>query len=185
MRFNANPAQNPLIGTEAIPATDISSGNDCKITPVVLTEFARSTMALASGSNNGLMSGSQAARLNGLYSNEAINAFLAQVGQVSVPLFFPDVADGTIEVFENVLDNDVVFSRMGFGLSSGSTIMTARIDAVPVTGWTNLAVTSGDGTATATAARTIAPGSILSLQFSSSGTPENLRLTLRGDMDLV
>ncbi len=70
-------------------------------------------------------------------------------------------------------------------MSSGSSLVTIKIDGTPVTGWTSFPVNVAGGIATATAAKSMAPGSVLGIQFASSGgTPANLRLTLKGNITL-
>ncbi len=184
-RFGDNPLKNPLSGSEIIAATDPSSGDDCGITPDVLTQFAQENMGLANGTSQGLVSGPNGDKLNSLRTNAQNDLLNAQLGQIPFPIFIGSPVDGFIEVYQNVLDNSIVFDFMYFALASGSTNLTVKIDGTPVTGWSNVPVTSSGGGAVAAAAKTIAPGSVLGLQFSGGSTPVNLRVTLKGDVTLT
>lgn len=184
-RFSDNPLKNPLAGNEIVPGTDPSTTDDIGFTPDVLTQFVQENMGLASGSSQGAISGPDGDKLTALRTKAQDDAIFAQVAQIPFPIFIGTPVDGTIEIFRNVLDNDIVFDFMWYALSSGSTTLTILIDGTPITGWTNLPVTTASTGAVATAAKTIPPGSILALQFASSSSPQNLRLTLKGDLTLT
>lgn len=184
-RFSDNPVKNPLQGNELIPGTDPDTDDDFSVTPEILTQFAQENMGLANGTTQGAMSGAQSEKLNDLYTRAELDAIIAQLGQFPFPVFIGTVVDGFIEIYRNVLGEPVVFDFMWFALSSGSTTLTVKIDGVAVTGWTNVAVTTASGGASATADKTLPAGSILGLEFSGSGgPPTNLRLTLKGNLDL-
>jgi len=184
VRFGDQPARSALNGTEIIPFEDPSTNVDGSMTPVVITEFSRQTMALASGSNRGLMSGSSAGKLEALRTNDQNDALNTQLGQQSVPLFIGSLVDGEIEVFENLYTNPIEWDRMAFNLSSGSTVLTVKLDGVPVTGWQSINVTTTRAVATATGNKTMAPYQVLSVQAAASDTPVNLALTLKGNVVL-
>lgn len=184
-RLGDNPIKNPLAGNEKIAGTDPDTGDDFSVTPDILTQFVQEGMSLASGTSQGLMSGAQAEKLNDLYTRAELDAIFGQLGQFPFPIFFGTVSDGFVEVYRNVLDQSVEFDFFYFGMSSGSSIVTVKIDGTPVTGWTSIPLNSSGGSATATAAKTLAPGAVLGLEFAGSGgTPSNLRLTLKGDLSL-
>lgn len=185
VRFGDQPLRSSLVGNERVPFEDPSTNVDGSMTPTGITEYARQTMALASGTNRGLMSGSSAGKLASLRTNEQVDALNAQLGQQSIPLFIGSVTDGEIQVVENLFGNDIEFDRMAFGLSSGSTKLTVKIDGTPVTGWQSINVTTSPATATATGNKTFPPDGVVSLLFEASDTPENLRLTLKGDITLT
>ncbi len=184
LRFTDNPSQAPLTGNMAIPATNVGTGNDVKFGPDDIVSYCQTHMAVANGSNSGLMSGSNAGKLNNLRTRDQDDAIFAQLAQTSIPLFIVDPEDGSIEVFENLTDDDLLISRVAYGMSAGSAIMTATIDDIPITGMTNLAASTVGHTAAGTAANTLPPGSKLGLMFSSVGSAKNLRVTFRGDMQL-
>ncbi len=185
VRFGDQPARSSLNGNEIIPFEDPNTDVDGSMTPVVITEFARQTMALASGSNRGLMSGSSAGKLSALRTNEENDALNAQLGQQSIPIFIGSVVDGEIEVFENLYTNEFEFDRLAFGLSSGSTVLTVKIDGVPVTGWQSINVNPTRAVATATANKTLPVYGVVSLLLEDSNTPVNFNLTLKGNINLV
>lgn len=184
-RFSDNPQKSPLTGSELLAATDTDTGNDIAITPDALTQYAQENMSLAGGSENGLMTGAQSNKLNALRTDAATDLLLAQLGQIPFPIFIGTPVDGTIELYRNVLGNNIVFDFMYFELSSGSTNVSVLIDGTPITGWSSVPVTTASGSAAATAAKTLAPGSVLSLTFAGSSTPQNLRLSLKGNLSLV
>lgn len=184
-RFGDNPIANPVPANALIPFEDPTNDDDFCVTPAILTSFVQEHMALANGTNNGLMSGAQADKLNALYTKAQLDSFFTQLGQFPFPVFIASPVDGFIEVYQNVLGNEVVFDFMYFDLSSGSTFLTVKIDGVPVTGWTNVLITNVSGGAVATAAKTIPPAGILGLEFSGSGAPENLRVTMKGNVVLT
>jgi hypothetical protein len=184
-RLGDNPTKTDLSGVERIAGTDPDTDEDFCVTPDILSQFVQENMALASGTSQGAMSGAQAEKLNALYTRSELDAIIGQLGQFPFPVFIGTVVDGFIEIYRNVLDESVVFDFMYFQMSSGSTLLTVKIDGVAVTGWTGVPISTASGAATATAAKTIAPGGVLGLEFSGSGgTPSNLRLTLKGDIDL-
>lgn len=184
-RFGDNPVKNPLAGNELLPGTDQDTDDDICVTPAILSQYTQDNMGLASGTSQGAMSGAQSEKLNALYTRSELDAKLAALGQFPFPIFFGTVSDGFVEVYRNVLDQSVEFDFFYFGMSSGSSIVTVKIDGTPVTGWTSIPLNSSGGSATATAAKTLAPGAVLGLEFAGSGgTPSNLRLTLKGDLSL-
>lgn len=184
-RLGDNPIKNPLAGNEKLVGTDPNTDLDFCVTPDILSQFVQDTMGLASGTSQGAMSGAQAEKLDALYTRAELDAIFATLSQFPFPVFFGTVSDGFVEIYRNVLDESVVFDFLYFGMSSGSSLVTVKIDGTPVTGWTNVALSSVGGSATASAAKTLAPGAVLGLEFSGSGGPAtNLRLTLKGDIDL-
>lgn len=184
-RFGDNPIYSDPPGDLRIPCEDLTTDDDYCLTPDILTTFAQENMPLATGSENGLISGANADKLTALYTKAELDALFAQTAQFPFPIFIASPSDGFIEVFQNVLDNDVVWDAAAFALSSGTGYLTVKIDGTPITGWDNLHLTSTPGSATATAAKTLAPGSVLGLEFSAGATPVNLRLTLKGDVTLT
>lgn len=183
-RFSDNPNKNPLAGTEKIAATDPSTGSDICITPDALTQFVQENMGLASGSAQGAISGPNGDKLNALRTKAQDDLIFAQVGQIPFPIFIGTPVDGTIEIYRNVLGNSIVFDFMWFALSSGSTTLSLLVDGTPITGWTNIPVTTASSGAVATAAKTLPAGSILALKFAGSMSPQNLRLSLKGNLTL-
>lgn len=185
MRFSGNPQKNPITGSELLPATDTSSGNDVAITPIVLTQFVQANMGLANGSTQGAVSGADGTKLSALRTKAQDDALLAQLGQIPFPVFIGTPVNGTIEIYRNVLNNSVVFDFMWFALSSGSTNLTVKIDGNPVNGFENINITTVSNGATATANKTLASGSILALTFDASNSPQNLRLSIKGNITLT
>lgn len=184
-RFANQPSINPLTSTCGLPGEDTSNNQDFFVGVDVLTQYVQEHMAVANGSSSGLMSGSSFQKLEDLRTRDEDDAIFAQFEQIIIPLFIPNPEDGTIEVMENVTDNDVYIERVGFGIGSGSAIMTVTIDSIPVTGMTNLDVGT-PGAEDATAANLLEPGAILGLMFSSSGgAPTNLRVTFRAKKQLI
>ncbi len=183
-RFSDNPIKSQLAGNERIGATDISTGDDCAITPDVLVQFAQDNLLPATGSQQGVVSGPDGDKLTALRTNAQNDALNVQLGQIPFPIFIGSPVDGFIEIYRNVLDNSILFDFMWFALASGSTNLTVKIDGTPVTGWTSVPITSASNGAQSTAANTLPAGSILGLQFSASNSPVNLRLTLKGDIVL-
>lgn len=181
-RFSDNPVKSPLTGSEDVPATDTSTGDDIVVTPDAITSYAQANMGLASGSSQGLVSGSNGDKLQALYTKAEIDALLAQAAQQPFYVFIGSPVDGSVEFVRNVLSNDVVLDFAWFALSSGSTNLTVTIDGTPVTGLDNLNITTASSGANATAANTLPAGSILGLTFTDSDSPQNLRLSIRGDM---
>ncbi len=140
-------------------------------------------MGLANGTSQGAMSGAQATKLDALYTRAELDVILTAHNQFPFPIFFGTVTNGFVEVYRNVLGQAVVFDYLYQGMSSGSSLVTVKIDGTPVTGWTSVPCNVAGGSATATAAKTLAPGSVLGLEFAGSGgTPSNLRLTLKGNI---
>lgn len=182
-RLGDNPVKNPLAGNELLAGTDPSNDSDFCVTPEILTQYAQDHMAIAGPAGQGAMSAAQAEKLDALFSRGDLDFIFNQLFQFPFPIFIGTVVNGFIEVYRNVLGNAVVFDYFYFGMSSGSSIVTVKIDGVAVTGWTNIPVNTGGGQVFATAAKTMAPGSVLGLEFSGSGgTPANLRLTLKGQV---
>jgi hypothetical protein len=172
-RLGDNPIKDPLAGNERIAGTDI------------LTQYVQENLGLANGSSQGAMSSEQYEKLNDLYTREELDVILTAHNQFPFPIFFGTVSDGFVEVYRNVLDQSVDFDFMWFQMSSGSSLLTVKIDGVAVTGWTGVPISTVSGGAIATAAKTLPAGSVLGLEFSGSGgSPTNLRLTLRGDLVL-
>jgi len=185
-RFSDNPIKNPLAGSELIPATDPSTGDDIALTPVLITIFAQQNMGLASGSNQGSVSGPNGDKLTALRTNAATDLLLAQLGQIPFPIFIGTPVNGTIEIYKNVLGNDVVFDFMYLSLASGSSNLTVNINGTPITGWSGINVTSTPSAkVTATAAKTLHADDVLSLTFAGSSTPTNLRASLKGNLTLT
>jgi hypothetical protein len=184
--IGSNPIKNPLAGNELIPAADPSNtAQDCDLTPDILTSYAQENMSLASGSTQGLVSGPNGDKLEALRSNAQINALLAQLGAVPFPIFIGTPVDGVIEIYRHVLANDVVFDFCNYALSSGSTNLTVNINGTPITGWSGLNTSNVSQQATASAAKTLKLGDILSLSFTGSALPKNLRLSLKGNLTLT
>lgn len=184
-RLGDNPTKDPLAGNERIAATDPSTDSDVCLTPDILTVYAQENMGLANGSSQGAMSGPQADKLDALPTAAELESTHTQLGQFPFPIFIPNPVDGFVEIFRNVLDNDIVWDFCWFALSSGSTILTLYIDGDPIVGWSNMPITTESSGATATSNKTLAPGSILGIGFAGSAAPENLRLTLKGDITLT
>lgn len=184
-RFSDNPQKSPLSGSEILPGTDTDTDDDIAITPDAITQYAQDNMALASGTNQGLVSGPEADKLTGLRTDAATDALLAQLGQIPFPIFIGTPVDGAIQIYRNVLSNNVEFDFMDYALSSGSTNLTVTIDGTPVTGWSAKNITTASGSASATAAKTLIPGAVLGLTFAGSSSPQNLRLSLKGNLTLT
>lgn len=184
-RFGDNPVKDPLAGNELLAGTDPGTGDDICVTPEILTQYAQENMSPAGGGEPGLMTAAQADKLNDLYTKAELDAIFAQLGQFPFPIFIGTVVNGFIEIYRHVLAEPVVFDYFYFGMSSGSSTVTVKINGVAVTGWTGIPVNSSGGTATATAAKTMNPGDVLGLEFTGSGgTPSNLRMTLKGNVSL-
>jgi hypothetical protein len=184
-RFGDNPIKDPLAGNEKLVGTDPTTGDDFCTTPEILTQYAQENMALAGDGSPGLMSAAQADKLDALYTKDELDAIFAQLGQFPFPIFIGTVVDGFIEVYRHVLLEPVVFDYFYFGMSSGSSLVSVKINGTNVTGWTGIPLNSSGGTATATAAKTMNAGDVLGLEFSSSsGPPTNLRMTLKGNVTL-
>ncbi len=180
-RLGDNPVKDPLAGNEKLTGTDPNTGNDFCVTPDILTQFVQDNLGLASGTSQGAMSGAQAEKLNALYTRAELDVILAAHNQFPFPIFFGTVTNGFVEVYRNVLGQAIVFDYFYQAMSSGSSLVTVKIDGTPVTGWTSVPVNVAGSQVFATAAKTLAPGSVLGLEFAGSGgTPTNLRLTLKG-----
>lgn len=184
-RLGDNPIKDPLVGNEEIAGTDPDTNSDFTTTPDILTQFVQENLGLANGSSQGAMSSAQYEKLEALYTRAELDVILAAHNQFPFPIFFGTVSDGFVEVYRNVLDQSVEFSFMWFQMSSGSSLLTVKIDGVAVTGWTGVPISTASGGAVASANKTLPAGSVLGLEFAgSSGSPTNLRLTLRGDIVL-
>lgn len=169
-----------------IPGTNEDTSEDICVTPDILTLYAQENMPLAGGAvTRGLISGDNADKLTALYTKAELDAIFTQFRQFPFPVFIGSPVDGSIELYRNVLDNDVVFESLWFGLSVGSGFLTVTIDGTPITGLDNIAI-SGSSGAIATAANTLPPGSILGFTFAGMDpASENLRVTLRGKITLT
>lgn len=184
-RFSDNPVKNPLAGNELLAGTDSNNDTDICVTPDILVQYTQDNMGLASGTSQGAMSGAQAEKLDDLYTRAELDGIIAQLGQFPFPVFFGTVSDGFVEVYRNVLDESVTFEFMWFQMSSGSSLLTVKIDGVAVTGWTSIPIGTVSDGASATAANVLPSGSVLGFEFAGSGgSPTNLRLTLKGNIDL-
>lgn len=184
-RFSNNPVQSPVVNTSRIAATDTATGNDVALTPQGLTEYAQANMSLANGSSNGLMSGEQATKLDALRTSSEEDAINTQLAQLCIPVFIGSPVDGEVLLMRSVYDNDVELDFALFSLSSGTGQLTVIIDGTPVTGMTDIPLSSTPGSATATAAKTLAPEQVLGIQFNNGSGMANLYFTLRGDLQLT
>lgn len=185
-RLGDNPVTSPAPAAAHIPCENMDTNEDICVTPAILTLFAQENMDFAGGSVlRGLISGTNADKLTALYTKAELDAIFTQFCQFPFPVFIGSPVDGAIELYRNVLDNDVVFESLWFGLSSGTGILSVTIDGTPITGLDNIAI-SGSSGAIATALNTLAPGSILGFTFSGMDpAAENLRVTLRGKITLT
>ncbi len=184
-RLGDNPIKDPLAGNEKLAGTDPDTNVDFCVTPDILSQFIQENMGLANGSSQGAMSSEQSVKLDALYTRAELDVILAAHSQFPFPIFFGTVSDGFVEIYRNVLDEPVEFDFMWYQMSSGSSLLTVKIDGVAVTGWTGIPISTVSNGATATAAKTLPSGSVLGLEFSGSGgSPANLRLTLKGNLVL-
>lgn len=185
-RFGDNPILTSPPANLQIPAENPATEDDVCVTPDILTQFAQDNMPLAGGSETrGLISGDNADKLTALYTKAELDAIFTQFAQFPFPIFIANPVDGFIEVYRNVLDNDVEFDFMWFQMTAGTSLLTVKIDGVPVTGWESVLLSNVSTGAIATAAKTLPSGSVLGLEFASTGGAENLRLTLKGSLTLA
>lgn len=185
LRFSDNPLQNPVTGTERIPATDTSTGSDVAIAPAALVAFTRSTMGGPNGSGDGLMSQAQSDKLDDLRTNAENDAINEQFQQIPFPIFIGTADDTVVTLYRNVLDNNVTLDYFYASCGSGETDVTLTIEGAPVTGMTSIGVGNTDVQAFATAANVLAPGDKLGLILSNGTGAVNLFISLRGVMELT
>jgi hypothetical protein len=182
-RLNENPIKSPLTGNEGFAATDPATGTDVGLTPITITQFAQQNMSLAAGSAQGLMSGAQAVKLNGLPSPASLASQLAQLGEVSFPIFISKPADGTIVLYQHVLDVPWVIQFAYAIMGAGSTNVSIQKGFTPIAGMTNVPVTGVSSTITSTDTppnNTFNSTNALSLQFSgTTGDAADLTLSLK------
>lgn len=184
-RLNQNPVKAVLAGTEGWAAVDPSTGDDVGLTPLTITQFAQSNMALASGIDQGLMSGAQATKLNALPAVASLNSQIGQLAEVAFPIFVSSPADGTIEIYTHVLDTPWVLDFARIGLSAGSTNVTLMKNGANIAGLTNcpISVTAATFTGTDTVPNmTLNSGDVLGITLAgTTGTAKNLMLSLRAN----
>lgn len=184
-RFGDNPLYLDPPGDLRIPCEYLTTDDDYCLTPDILTQFAQENMDLASGTNNGLISGPEADKLAVLYTKAQLDSLFSQLGQFPFPIFIANPVNGSIEIYRHIITNPVTWGSTWFALSSGTAYVTVTIDGVPVTGWENIHLTSASTGAVATGANVMPQGSILGLTFAGCGSPVNLRLTLGGQLTLA
>jgi hypothetical protein len=188
-RFSGNPTKNPLVGNELIPATDPSTSNDIAMTPLVITQFAQANMTIATGSTQGLISGSQADKLAGLPSNAQLSAEIAQLAEVAIPVFIAAPSNGSINIYQHVLDVPWILSFAYTQMSAGSANVSITKNNVNIAGFTNMGITSSAKTFTGTdtqANMTFNQGDLLGLTLSgTTGNAANMLLSIRANATIV
>lgn len=179
-RFSDNPLRSLLQGNEDIPFTDPNTLVDGAMTPVAITQFAQSTMAVATGTSNGLMSAAQATLLNSLYTAPEIDAKVAALAECAVPIFFADPVDGSASIYTHVLDQAWTFSFAFLQCSAGSTNLTVTSNGVPLGGLNNVPVTSVSSSVTVVAPNQLVDGSTLGITLSgTTGNCKNVAISLK------
>lgn len=141
-RFGDNPLKNPLTGNEVLAAQDPSTGNDIGITPLVITQFVGTHLAVANGSSNGLIDAAAYAKLLALYTQAQTDIRVSKLAEVAIPIFFAVPTNGTFAIYQHVLDIPWVFERANFMVSAGSTNVTILKNGVAIPGFTNIPAAS-------------------------------------------
>ena len=184
-RFSDNPIKNPLSGSEDMAATDPSTGNDVAITPLILTQFVATHMAVAAGSSNGLIDPTSYNKLLALDTQAQTNTRVNQLAEVSVPVFFSAPADGTFVIYQHCLDVSWVLAMGYLFCSAGSTNVTVLKNGVAIGGFTSVPASSTPVQYTVSGGSsnyTFGFGDILSLNFAgTTGNCKNLGLSMRAN----
>ena len=141
-RFSGDPVKNPLFGNEFIPCTDPLDGNDKSFTPIIITQFVASNMALANGSTNGLIDPTSYAKLLALDTQAQTNIRINQLAEVAIPVFFGAPSNGAFSIYQHCLDIPWVLALQNLMCSAGSTNVTITKNGVSIGGLTSNPCTS-------------------------------------------
>jgi hypothetical protein len=172
-RFSGNPIKSPLVGNEYIPATDPATTNDISFTPLIITQFVATNMALASGSTNGLIDGPNYAKLLALPSAAQLATDLGELGQVAFPIFIAAPSNGALTIYQHVLSVPWQVSSMTLFCSAGSTNVSFTKNGNPIVfvGGTSVPITTVSSTQIAgdtTPNETFQPGDKLGIILSGT-----------------
>lgn len=188
-RFSDEPLKNPLTGTEVFAGTDLSTMEDIGTNALIITQFAQLNMTLASGSTQGLMSGSQSDKLNALFTQADINAVINDFAQVALPAFFGSPANGFLNYYYHAIGVAWVLLTGYAVVSSGSTNLTLAKNGTPLAGATSIPVTTTGGAFTITFApvvSTLNQGDSLGVTFAgTTGNCANLIISLTANATIL
>jgi hypothetical protein len=188
-RLNSNPLKPVLLGNEGGSMTDPSTGEDVGFTPVTITQFSQRTMTLATGSSQGLVSGANGDKLSALPTASSISVQVGQLAEVAVPVFLASPVNGSVEIYQHVLDTpwelDFAYAR----IAVGSTNVTLLKNGTGIAGFSN----QGVGTAMTTMVGSDSPANmtlnqedVLGLSLSgTTGNAESMRLSIRANATIT
>lgn len=184
-RFRDNPLKQTPAGNEFIPATDPSTGDDVSFTPLIITQFVATNMALANGSTNGLIDPAALAKLNALDTQAETDIRVAQLAEVSIPVFFGTPADGTFTIYQHCLDVSWMLALGYFLCSAGSTNVSVTKNGVAIAGLTNIPITTAAShfsVSGGSANYTYSLGDTLGLSFTgTTGNCRNAAISLKAN----
>jgi len=147
-RFSDEPLKTPLSGAERIAATDLSTGDDVGMTPLIIAQFAQGAMTVATGSTQGVVSGPNGDKLSALPTNASLDTEFAQLGEVSIPIFIGTPGNGVLSIYQHCLDVPWLITKMVVASAAGSSIATVQTwangstSAHSLLGLTNISVGS-------------------------------------------
>lgn len=188
-RFSGNLIKNPLAGNEIFPATDPTSGLDIGATPVILSSYVAQNLPLANGSTNGAMTGAQATKLNALPTAASLSKQIGELGEVAIPVFVATPTNGSISIYQHVLDVPWTLAFAYASLSAGSTNVTITKNGVNIAGFTSVAVGNTSTTMTGTdtpANMTFNQQDVLGFTLAgTTGGAANLLLSIRANATIA
>ena len=177
------------MGNEGGALTDPTTTLDVGFTPVTITQFAQLNMTLATGSTQGLISGSMGDKLTALPTAASITKQVGELAEVAIPIFISTPVNGAISIYQHVCDVPWVLSFAYASLSAGSTIVTLTKNAVNIAGFTNAAVNTVSTTITGTdtpANMTLNQKDVLGVSLTATtGGSANLLLSLRANATIA
>jgi hypothetical protein len=188
-RFSDEPLKTTLSGSERIAATDLSTGDDVGMTPLIITQFAQTAMTVAVGSTQGVVSGPDGDKLSALPTNAQLNTEFAQLGEVSIPIFIGTPGNGVLSIYQHCLDVPWLITRMVVACATGSSAATIQTwangstSAHSILGLTNIAVGSTYNVADSSDSAGVATLNYLDQLLislgSTSGSCVNLRCSIK------
>lgn len=142
-------------------------------------------MGLAGGTVQGAMTGPQSDKLNALPTAASLSTQIGELAEVAFPIFVSAPANGTIVIYQHVLDVPWVLAFAYAAVSAGTTNVSIQKNGVNIAGFTNGSVTSSPATFTGTDSpenMTLNQGDTLGLALAgTTGGTANLRLSIRAN----